>query len=868
MSGVTFSIDGVSVTAQDGASVLDAARAAGMYIPGLCSHPSLPVAHGKNGLPSIWRDSQVIQSDASGTIEFHGCGLCSIEIDGEIVQACATTARKGLRIQSQSAHAKAARQDRLAEILADHPHTCLTCPNREGCDRIACSFNVPVPERCCTKFSNCELRKVADYIGLKSDAPRYVFRDLPNIQDDPLFTRNYNLCIGCTRCVRVCDDVRGVEALGFTIADGRVVVGTTASSLPESECRFCTACVQVCPTGALMDKPTGMAAAFSREQTLIPCRAGCPAGIDIPRYVRFIAQQKYDEALAVIREKVPFPAVLGYVCFHPCESVCRRGSVSEPVSICRLKRFAAEHGSMQNEAAASVAKTGKKVAIVGSGPAGLTAAYYLQMKGHSVTVFEAAAEPGGMLRQSIPRFRVPREVVQREIDRILARGIELRTNTPVGPASGLSLAGLRSEYDAVFLAVGAGLSKKIRLEGSDHPGVIWGLDFLREVNLGSWPGTALGRVVVIGGGNVAMDVALTALRLGATELQVACLESRPEMPAFDSEIGQLLEEGGVLQPSWGPKKILCSPTGTPVGRNPEQEPPAKAGARVEGANGKVNGIELVRCTRVFDDSKRFNPSFDPSVTTVIEADTVILAIGQSTDLSFLAEADRPLVTERGTIRVDETTLATPVAGVLAGGEAVSGPSSVIQAIATGRKAAVSLDRYLGGDGVIDEVLAPASENDPRLGHEDGFASWRREPMPYHSLAERQMNFDTIELGFDESTALREARRCLRCDLRLQIGAPVLPPEPWLEFDQAHVATVSASEGVYQLLDEGKLVLRIAGTPDLRQALEEQLSSNPKARYFIYEEAPMYTQRESELLQHFLQEHGRLPTGNDLGDDLF
>ena len=327
-----------------------------------------------------------------------------------------------------------------------------------------------------------------------------------------------------------------------------------------------------------------------------------------------------------------------------------------------------------------------------------------------------------------------------------------------------------------------------------------------------------------------------------TEIQIACLESRAEMPAFDSEIEQLLEEGGVLHPSWGPKKIV--------------------------ANGKMNGIELVRCTRVFDDAKRFNPSFDPSVTTVLEANTVILAIGLSTDLSFLAEADRPLVTERGTIRVDESNLTTPVAGVLAGGEAVSGPSSVIQAIATGRKAAASIDRQLGGDGVIDEVLAPASENDPLLGHEEGFASRSREPMPYRSVAERQTNFDTIELGFDESAALREARRCLRCDLRLQLGAPILPPEPWLEFDQAHVATVSASEGVFQLLDESKKVLRIAGTPDLRQALEEQLNSNPKARYVIYEEAPMYTQRESELLQHFLQEHGRLPAGNDLSDDLF
>jgi NADPH-dependent glutamate synthase beta subunit-like oxidoreductase len=683
---------------------------------------------------------------------------------------------------------------------------------------------------------------VADYIGIKPETPRYVSREIPILREDPLFTRDYNLCIGCTRCVRVCADVRGVEALGFTITDGRVVVGTTASSLPESECKFCTACVEVCPTGALMDKPTDLAAGFAKDQAVVPCRTGCPAGIDIPRYVRFIAQGKYDEALAVIREKVPFPAVLGYVCFHPCESVCRRGKVSEPVSICRLKRFAAEHGRPHDHAAAAVTKTGKRVAIVGSGPAGLTAAYYLRGKGHSVTVFEAAAEPGGMLVQGIPRFRVPRQVVQREIDGILARGIELRTNTPVGSASGFSLEKLRNEYDAVFLAVGARTSKKIRLEGSEMPGVLWGLDFLREVNLGSWPGTPLGRVVVIGGGNVAMDVALAALRLGAKEIEIACLESRAEMPAFESEIAQACEEGAVLHPSWGPKRVL--------------------------ANGKVTGIELVRCTRVFDESGRFNPSFDPSVTTAIEADTVILAIGQSADFSFLGEGDQALVTERGTLRVDQATLATPVSGLLAGGEVVSGPSSVIQAIAAGRKAAASIDRYLGGDGVIEEALSPVQENDPWIGRDENFASRGREQMPYRSLAERQTSFDTIELGFDESMALREARRCLRCDLRLQISAPILPPEPWLEFDQEHVATVSASEGVYQLLDEGKQVLRIAGTADLRQALEEHLRSDSKARYFIYEEASMYTQRESELLQRFLQEHGRLPAGNDLGDDLF
>jgi NADPH-dependent glutamate synthase beta subunit-like oxidoreductase len=515
--------------------------------------------------------------------------------------------------------------------------------------------------------------------------------------------------------------------------------------------------------------------------------------------------------------------------------------VSEPVSICRLKRFAAEHGTSHDQAV-PVANTGKSVAVVGSGPAGLTAAYYLQAKGHSVTVFEAASEPGGMLSQGIPRFRVPRDVVQREIERILARGIELRTNSPVGSGSDLSLEKLRSEYDAVFLAVGARLSKKIRLEGSEMPGVLWGLDFLREVNSGLWPGTPLGRVVVIGGGNVAMDVALTARRWGAKEIEIACLESRAEMPAFESEIAQACEEGAVLHPSWGPKRVL--------------------------ANGKVAGIELVRCTRVFDESGHFNPSFDPSDTTVIEADTVILAIGQSTDLSFLEEGDQELATERGTVRVDEVSFATPLPGLFAAGEVVSGPSSVIQAIAAGRKAATSIDRHLGGDGVIEEALAPVQEANLWIGRDENFSSRGREPMPYLPLVDRQTSFNTIELGFDEPAALREARRCLRCDLRLQIGSPILPPEPWLEFDQEHVATVSGAEGVYQLLDEEKKILRIAGTADLRQALEEQLRSNPKARYFIYEEASMYTQRESELLQHFLQEHGHLPSGNDLEDDLF
>ena len=208
MSQVGLTIDGTQVEAPPGVSLLEAARSAGIYIPALCSHPSLPPARGKVGLPEIWRNGQIVQGSPSDTMEFQGCGLCLVELNGELVPACATSAGEGLQVLSESPKVKAGRQDRLAEILADHPHACLICPNREGCDRIACSFNIPVPERCCTKFANCELRRVADYVGIKSDTLRYVFRDLPIIQDDPLFTRNYNLCIGCTRCVRVCADVR------------------------------------------------------------------------------------------------------------------------------------------------------------------------------------------------------------------------------------------------------------------------------------------------------------------------------------------------------------------------------------------------------------------------------------------------------------------------------------------------------------------------------------------------------------------------------------------------------------------------------------------------------------------------------------
>jgi len=301
---------------------------------------------------------------------------------------------------------------------------------------------------------------------------------------------------------------------------------------------------------------------------------------------------------------------------------------------------------------------------------------------------------------------------------------------------------------------------------------------------------------------VALDVALTALRLGAKEVQLACLECREEMPAHEWEVEEAIGEGVVLNLSWGPRKIL--------------------------GDGQVRGVELVRCTSVFDEEGRFKPCYDESVTSTIETDMVILAIGQASDLSFL---DRHLQTTRaGTISVDAKSQ-TSLLGIFAGGEVVSGPASVIEAIASGRQAAISIDKYLGGEGVLHEPSLEV-DRDPWPGREEGFADRRRIRMPCLPLERRVKGFEEIELGFDEAQAREEASRCLRCDLRLEISPVTLPPERWLPFNADNVSAVPEIEGVFQLLDEEKTVIYIQGTMNLRQHLEQQLLTQERARYFI------------------------------------
>ena len=558
----------------------------------------------------------------------------------------------------------------------------------------------------------------------------------------------FRTCEQCGCCSSACpitgkDDFNIRRIVRFIELDLAEEIANTP--LPW-RCTTCGRCETVCPNGiAVLDiiRPLRSIgpADFVPEETP-PCAAACPAGIDVPGYVRLIAQGKPEEAYKLILEKVPFPGILGRVCMHPCETKCRRGEVNQPVAICGLKRYAAEKSEESFKAAADVKEnTGRKVAVIGSGPAGLTAAFYLRKKGYEVTVFEAREKAGGMMRYGIPSYRLPEEVLEKEIAQILSLGIKLETGKRLG--KDLTPDQLKNEgYGAAFIATGLQESRKIKLEGSDSKDVLWGVDFLSDVSAGKEI-RLKDRVLVVGGGNVAVDVALTALRTGAKQVTMACLESREEMPASAWEIAQALEEGVSLMPSWGPNRIICE-------------------------NGNVKAVELVTCTCVFDEKGNFCPAFGEERRTV-DADQVILAIGQSAELSFLASCG-DVKSERGLIVIDPETHETTVPGVFAGGDATRGPGAIIDAIAAGRRAATAIDRYLGGDGVIEESLSERPDNASYTGkREKGFADLSRESAPHLPLEERRDNFREVDLCFSDEQAVNEAKRCLQCDLEIKLA---------------------------------------------------------------------------------------------------
>jgi len=685
---VKLKIDGKEVETNGNRSVLVAALETGIYIPHLCHHPDLrPV--GK-------------------------CGLCVVDVEGmkDPCASCTTPAAEGMVVKTRTESIDLLRRKAMEALLVDHPSECLEC----------------------SQYLHCELQSVKQYLGMTEvlSVPRRIMA-IPVDTSNPLFVHDFTRCIRCGRCVRACNELRGAGVLQLKEDDGETRISIPGEkSLAEAGCRFCGACVEVCPTGAMRDREE-LVKGKKRAAALVPCKHACPAEIDVPRYIRFIREKKHTEAAAVIREKVPFPGVLGHVCHHPCESVCRRTEVNEPVSIRDLKRFASEKDveRIRDGSARRKPATGKRVAVIGAGPAGLTAAYYLSWQGHDVTVFESLPFAGGMMRFGIPDYRLPRDVLESEISRIEKGGVEIRTGTRI---ESLDILMQEQGYHAVVVAVGAHRGHGLRVPGNDLKGVLVGLDFLREINLGKSVEEG-GNVLVVGGGNVAFDCARAAIRIGAREVHIVCLESRDAMPAAGGEIEEAEKEGIVVHPS-----RTCS--------------------RILGQSGRVTGVECLTVESFsLDEEGKARVEAVEGSEHVFPADTVIFAVGQTPDIPSGFDL---CVDERSRVEIDPYTLESNREGVFAAGDAVTGTSWVIEAIASARKTAAAVDRYLGGSGDIDEHLAPREEPGPWLGQCEGFARLARGEW---------------SVSFEEEFAEAESFRCLQCDLRLRIT----PVKFWGEY---------------------------------------------------------------------------------------
>jgi len=517
-----------------------------------------------------------------------------------------------------------------------------------------------------------------------------------------------------------------------------------------SKCTSCGECAKVCPIETEDDYNKGLStrkAVFKQyaqampgaytisKRGTAPCKAACPAHVSVQGFVALIREGKYREGLELFKEAHPFPAICGRVCHHPCEGTCTRGDADEPVSIQYLHRFLADLDLSQEAPylPESADAREEKVAVVGAGPAGLSAAYFLRQKGYPVTVFEKLPVAGGMMAVGIPAYRLPRDILAAEIKIIEDMGVEIKTGVTFG--DDISFEGLKEEgFKAFFLGTGLHLSRDLHVEGEDLPGVLKGVDFLRDVALDS-PVTVEKKVIVVGGGNVAVDVALSALRKGAEDVSLVCLEKRDEMPAWDYEIEEAIEEGVHIMNSLGPQRFLEK-------------------------DGRVTGIEFKKCTAVFDDSGAFNPAYDETDLTTLEADTVIVAIGQAADLAF-AEKEGITTTKQGGLQADPLTLETPVEGVFTGGDVFYGPRSVVEAVECGKEAAESIDRYLKGLDLKEGREKDWSYEKPPI---EGEAFVPRIPMRNISLDARQGNFQEIALGFNEEETRKEADRCLRCGI--------------------------------------------------------------------------------------------------------
>jgi NADH-quinone oxidoreductase subunit F len=472
-----------------------------------------------------------------------------------------------------------------------------------------------------------------------------------------------------------------------------------------------------------------------------PCQNACPAGVDVPGFVSLVGEKRYAEALRLHRERNPFASVCARVCFHTCEDKCRRSNLDEAVSIRGLKRFMAEQEVTVQlpEVRESEENANRKVAVVGAGPAGLACAYFLARLGYRPKVFEAEPRPGGMLVQAIPAYRLPREELAREVRMIERLGVDIETNQALG--RDFTLKGLRDDgYEAVFLGVGAPMGSRLGIPGEDAQGVTEALRFLREYNIrGSVP---IGqKVVVIGGGNAAIDAARTAQRLGARSVTILYRRTRAEMPAYEEEVEEAEHEGVRLQVLTAPVEIVAK-------------------------DGKVAGV---KCRHMklgeFDRSGRRRPVADASGDFVVEADQVIAGVGQTLDAAQMMDGTAVEVTKNGFFKIDPTTGRTSVEWIFAGGDAVLGPASVVDAIAAGERAADGIDRFLTGSAESHVFWRDQKANDTLYDPEADPVEYPRSRMQLLAVQKRKNNFQEVELPWSESVARREAKRCLRCDYR-------------------------------------------------------------------------------------------------------
>jgi len=670
--------------------------------------------------------------------------------------------------------------------------SCRTCRTEmgEGCGHLA-------PDRC-VKLGNAaryfvrtgkdrELtREETDKI-LHDCEEEGLMHCIPNIEGIDMG----NTTAICDCCGCACFGLRPVEE--FKTNDA--VASNYRCEVTAENCVACGKCVEYCPVNAIklgvklpekcptkltfqapLRSSTVKKASFDPEfryhktdvipeTGTAPCKTWCPAHIAIQGYVKMAGQGRYKEALALIKHENPFPAVCGRICNHPCEAHCTRGSIDEAIAIDDIKKFIAEQ-ELKPEGRFIPWKrhdySDKKVAIIGSGPAGLSCAYYLAQDGYDITVFEKEDKLGGMMTLGIPAFRLQKDVVDAEISVLKDLGVKFKTGVEVG--KDVTIPELRKEgYNGFYIAIGAQDSRKLGIEGEDNEGIYGGVTFLREVNLGK--GAKLsGKVVVVGGGNVAMDVARTALRQGAKEVDLYCLESREEMPAAKDELAEAEEEGIHIHNGWGPKAIA-------------------------GKDGKIASITFKKCLSVRDENGRFNPKYDDNDCVSADADYLLEAIGQAYRYGDLLKGTNVTLTKRGTIATDPKTYQTADPDIFAGGDVQSGPSFCINAIAAGKQAAVSLHRFVQPGQTLDAGRDPRDYKQFDLDNIvlDGFDTAKRE-IPAVGPVDTGSYKDPRGTLTPEQVR-REASRCLSC------GKAIVDPNICVgcgqcvikcEFDAAHL----------------------------------------------------------------------------------